>query len=126
MSSLTPNHQFLLDENVKKPLLTFLKSQNFDVKISPKSLSDLKLALSSLEEKRIFVTNDGDFQWYSAKEIFSVILLRVAQSDTKSLLRSFGKLLTELKIYQGKLIILESDNWHEYPLIQKYGNFLIG
>jgi len=63
MSSLMSNDKklkFLLDENVKKELLQFLK-KDFDVIFKPKQLSNGELAKFSISEQRIFVTNDWDF-----------------------------------------------------------------
>lgn len=55
MPSSTPALKFLLDENVKKVLYQFL------------------------------VTNDWDFEWYTKDQIYSVIILRIPQYDSKSL-----------------------------------------
>jgi len=46
----TPNHKFLVDENVKQILLKFLKSQEYDVQVSAKGSSDAKLAALSKKE----------------------------------------------------------------------------
>lgn len=56
MSLSTPNHKFLLDENVKAILSRFLKSEGFDVKLASKTAPDLKLASRSKEEQRILVS----------------------------------------------------------------------
>ena len=78
MSSLMSKDKklkFLLDENVKKELLQFLK-KDFDVIFKPKGLSNGKLAEFSKLEKRIFITNDWDFteeHSYNKETIFSII-----------------------------------------------------
>ena len=109
MSLLTLNHKFLLDENVKAVLSRFLKSEGFDVKLAPKTTSDSKLALLSKEELRILVTNDEDFQWYSDKEIYSVILLKVPQNDNESLIKVFNKLLSEFNNFAGRIVVLDKN-----------------
>ncbi len=121
MSSSTPilNHKFLLDENVNQKLYTFLKKGGFDVKISPKAASDRELALISKKEKRILVTNDEDFIYYSDKEIFSIVWLRIVQGDVKMLVSSFEMLLNGLKNFSGRLVILEAETWRDYPLVKK-------
>ncbi len=119
MSSSTLSHKFLLDENVKKDLFNLLKGRNIDVTLVPKSTIDLRVANISKLEHRILVTNDEDFSEYSDKEIFAVIWLRIPQNDSKSLLFSFEKLLSELKVFKGQLILLESKSWRALPLIQK-------
>ncbi|MBI2195983.1 DUF5615 family PIN-like protein [Candidatus Daviesbacteria bacterium] len=116
MSSLTPNHKFLLDENVKRVLFRHLASKEFDVKIPPKSAKDTVVAKISKQEKRILVTNDSDFQWYDKDQIHSVILLNIPQNDTKSLISSFEKLLKEFNNFRGRIVLLEVNRWQDFPL----------
>jgi len=119
MSFLTLNHKFLLDENVKAILSRFLKSEGFNVKLAPKTTSDLKLALLSKEEQRILVSNDEDFQWYSEREIYSVILLKIPQNDNESLIKSINKLLSEFSNFAGRIVIIDNKGWKDYPLVKK-------
>lgn len=125
MSSLIPNHKFLLDENVKAILSRFLKSEGFDVKLAPRTASDLKLASLSKEEQRILVSNDEDFQWYSDKEIYSVILLRVPQNDNESLIKSFNKLLSEFSNFAGRIVVVDNKGWKDYRLVKKLPGLLM-
>lgn len=111
-----PSHKFLLDENVKKALLTFLLSKKFDVAVVPKSATDSKIATVSFKEKRILVTNDEDFQWYTRDQVYSVVLLKIPQSDSASLISSFEKLLKEFSNFQGRIVLLETNKWIDSPL----------
>ena len=113
MSSLTSKDKelkFLLDENVKKELLQFLK-KDFDVIFKPKRLSDDKLSEFSKSEQRVFVTNDEDFSEFTKEEIFSVVWLRIPQKHPELLLNSFSKLIKETKPedFEGKFIALYED-----------------
>lgn len=119
MSFSTLSHKFLVDENVKIILLRFLESEGFDTKFVPKTAADLKVASISKEEERIIITNDQDFQWYSDKEIFSVVLLKVPQKDNALLIKSFHKLLSECNNFSGKIIVVDSKSWKAYPLVKK-------
>lgn len=119
MSSLIPNHKFLLDENVKAMLSRFLKSEGFDVKLAPRTAPDSKLASLSKEEWRILVTNDEDFQWYSKREIYSVILLKIPQNDNETLIKSVHKLLSEFNNFAGRIVVVDSKGWRDYPLVKK-------
>lgn len=125
MSSLTLSRKFLLDENVKAILSGFLKSEGFDVKLVPKATTDLKLASLSKEEQRILVSNDEDFQWYSDKEIYSVILLKVPQNDNQLLIKSFNKLLSEFSNFAGRIVVLDNKGWKDYPLVKKLPGLLM-
>lgn len=117
MYSLTPILKFLLDENVKRKLYQFLKSNAFDVKLAPGGSTDAGIARISKKEKRILVTNDEDFIYYSPDKVFAVIWLRIPQAETKTLIDSFVKLLHELENFSGKLITLNSNEWIENPLV---------
>ncbi len=116
MSSSTPSHKFLLDENVHRELFRFLKKLGLDVKLAPKSTPDRKIAVISKTEKRILVTNDEDFVEYSKNEIFAVIWLRIPQNDLKGLLLSFGELLDSTQNCAGKLVILKRNLWDVFDL----------
>ena len=119
MSSSTLNHKFLLDENVRVELAGFLKQKRFDVKLAAKSVPDIHNASISKKQRRILVTNDEDFTHYTSDEIFSVVWLRISQSDSHSLIASFEKLLNELKNFKGKVIVLTAKGWEEFPLFKE-------
>ena len=90
--------KFLLDENVKKDLLKFLKSERYDVAFKPKGLSNGKLAEFSKSEKRVLVTNDSHFTdsfIFPKDKIFSIIWLRIPQDKPSALLESFTILLKD-------------------------------
>lgn len=116
MLSSTPSHKFLLDENVRIELFRFLKRKGIDVRLPPKSAPDSKVALISNREKRVLVTNDEGFTHYTRDEIFAVIWLRIPQNDSMSLINSFEKLLKGYKDFSGKLVVLKSGSWEEFPL----------
>ena len=118
MSSSTPSpkFKFLLDENVRIDLYKFLQSNGFDIKVAPKGASDSFLASLSKTEKRILITNDEDFADYSDDKIFSVVWLKIPQNNPKSLISSFTKLVNEFNKFSGRLVVLEAENWKDFPL----------
>ena len=112
--------KFLLDENVKRELLQFLK-KDFDVIFKPKQLDNGKLSEFSKSEQRIFVTNDWNFTdkfSYNKETIFSIVWLRIPQDNPELLLNSFSKLLKETKSedFEGKFITLYEDRFTVGPL----------
>ncbi len=119
MSLSTPNRLFLLDENVRQDLYKFLRSEGFNVKIAIKGSQDLLLCSISKKEKRIIVTNDIDFQYFTDQQVFSVILLTIPQYEGKVLIRSFTKLLSEFNNFPGRLVVLKPDSWDDFPLFKK-------
>jgi|SRR3989344_1138858 len=116
MSLSIPSHKFLLDENVKRELLKFLKNKGFDVILPPKSAPDPNVASISKKERRILVTNDEDFSHYGKDEIFSIVWLNIPQNDSKALITSFEKLLESFDEFSGKLIVLKPGKWDEFML----------
>jgi len=113
--------KFLLDENVKKELLQFLKQQGFDIIFKPKGLSNGELAEFSKLEQRVLVTNDkhfADSSRFPKDKIFSVVWLRIPQDKPESLLKEFSKLLKENspENFEGNLIILKEDGFEVYPI----------
>jgi len=117
MLLLTPDLKFLLDENVNRKLFKFLLSKSFDVKTHLKSSKDSVLAAISKKEERILVTNDWDFEWYTKDQIYSVVILRIPQHDSKSLISSFEKLLKEFTNFPGRIVLLEVNGWQDFSLL---------
>lgn len=110
--------KFLLDENVKKKLLTLLKSEGYDTISKPKGLSDNKLAEISKLEKRIFVTNDNDFLNFNKEQIHSLIWIKISQNDEDLLINSFSKLIDSVnpEKFEGKLFLLKVNDFEEFEL----------
>jgi hypothetical protein len=68
------------------------------------------------------VTNDSDFESKTPQEVFSVILLRIQQTDASMLLKAFATLLAQKKSprqFSGKLTILEADGFKTTLLPKK-------
>src|SRR3989344_7042374 len=120
MSSSTPSHKFLLEENVHRKLYQFLKTHSFDVKLAPKSSSDKQIANISKIEGRMLVTNDEDFIEYSKDKVFSVVWLRIAQNDIEALIVSFKELLEKYRTFSGRLIILKEKGWDDFKLGKEF------
>jgi len=121
--------KFLLDENVRVELSSFLKSKGIDATLVSKGSSDEKVASFSKKEERVLVTNDADFAtsgMYSEEKLFALVWLRVTQSDAEELLSSFGLFLTEIKEdLEGKAVVLKKGSWEVFSLgsedLTKYG-----
>jgi len=109
--------KFLLDENVKKELLKFLKQQGFEASFKPKKLSNGMLAEFSKSEQSVLITNDHHFDdpsKFPKEKIFSVVWLRrIPQSKPELLISAFSKLLDEnpSENFEGRLIKLYPDRF---------------
>ena len=130
MSSLVLEKKlkFLLDENVKRELLGFLKQQGFDAVFKPKRLSNGTLAEFSKSEHRVLVTNDRHFtdsSKFPKEKIFSVVWLRIPQDKPKDFFKSFSKLLkdkSEPEDFEGFLVELMEDSEFELSPIPSKGD----
>lgn len=112
--------KFLVDENVRHELFVFLKNEGFDTKITEKGASDAKLTGISLKEKRILVTNDNDFEICSKSEIFSVILLKIPQSDRGGLIKAFRRLIKKNVKLGGKIVVLSPNDENIFNLAEEF------
>lgn len=93
-----------------------LQTGGFDAKRLPKGTTDGAFTMTSRREKRVLVTNDGDFSSLSLEEVFAVVWLRIPQRDLGALTASFRKLLAECTDWKAKLIVLRSGVWRTFPL----------
>jgi len=119
MSSSIPRRKkltFLLDENVRVELDSFLESGKIEFRREPAGTPDAELVALSKKEKYILVTNDRGFSRLPKEKIFAVVWLRIPQKDLSVLLASFQKLLTECRNFGGKLIILSPNKWEDFAL----------
>jgi predicted nuclease of predicted toxin-antitoxin system len=115
-SSTRTTTRFLLDENVRAELDSFLRQQGYDVRRLSKGAPDSSLAWTSKSEKRIIVTNDQDFASFPSEKVFSVVVLRIPQRDVEALLTAFQRLLAECTEWKSRAIILATAHWTISPL----------
>lgn len=101
--------KFLVDENVRRDLLVFLTKKGFEVSSPRKGTTDNEIAKLCNDKQLILITNDTDFSKYSKNKIYSVVLLKIQQSDKDSLLDLFEKLLNKQINFEGKLVTLYLD-----------------
>lgn len=121
MSSLVLKKKlkFLLDENVKRKLLGFLKQHGFDAVFKPKRLSNGILAEFSKSEQRVLITNDkhfADSSKFPKEKIFGIIWLKIPQDNPEALFNTFSKLLEDKSRpddFEGFLIELKEDGSFE-------------
>lgn len=120
MSPSTSAFKFLVDENVRIELSSFLKSKGVDVRLVSKGSSDEKVASVSKREGRVLITNDADFATsglYSEEELFGLVWLRVSQGDVEGLCGSFELFLTGFKEeLKGKVVVLRKGSWEMFSL----------
>ena len=108
--------RFLIDENIRKEVVLFLKSAGYDaVKVSFGS-KDKEIAKLAKETKRIIVTHDHDFTdvWrYPPSEYPGIIRIKIHPPTAPATIHAMKDLLGRITAEQleKKLVILEKDGF---------------
>jgi predicted nuclease of predicted toxin-antitoxin system len=116
--------KFLLDENLPFELIRLLKKKNYFVehikKIGKSGLKNGAVYSYAASKKMWIVTRDSDFQSvekFNAHNISGVILFRINDTSTISLLTSMQKILKRFKnkFHIKRLIVVFDNGLQIYP-----------
>jgi predicted nuclease of predicted toxin-antitoxin system len=117
--------KFLVDENVGKTVIEFLRSKGFDVKSASEffpSRDDIFLMEKAYEERRIIITNDKDFGYLFFKSnlpALSIILLRFTDESPELKTKAIEALLNLPKDkLLHHLIVVSDDKIRIRPLVK--------
>lgn len=110
--------KFLLDANLSRETADFLTSLGYDAKTVAhfrlESAEDSKVAERAIRDERILITLDSDFGeifYFSAREKFWVIVLKLKDQTVDSVNRTLAWLLRgrmlETKEFRNTLMIVE-------------------
>lgn len=104
--------KLLIDENVRREVIDFLKEAGHDVKKLSAGVSDAEVAEAAAKEKRIIITHDLDFSdifVYPPEQYSGIVVLRISPPLANTILMALGNLLSTLKQneFDKRLIILE-------------------
>ncbi len=111
--------KFLLDANISYETANFLNSLGYDTKTVAQfglaEAEDIEIVNRAIREKRIIITLDLDFGeifYFSSKEKFRVIVLRLRNQTVESVNKALDWFLKtkilEKKKFQNTLMIVES------------------
>lgn len=95
--------KFLADESIEKPVIDWLRGQDFDVRyvteITP-SINDEEVIRFANDEGRILITNDKDFGelvFRQSKIILGVLLIRATNERTSNKIRLVREVLEKAR-----------------------------
>ena len=95
--------KFLADESIEKPVVDWLRGQDFDVRyvteITP-SINDEEVIRFANDEGRILITNDKDFGelvFRQSKIILGVLLIRATNERTSNKIRLVREVLEKAR-----------------------------
>lgn len=105
--------KLLVDENVRREIVEFLKEAGHDVKRLKAGVSDTEVAEAAAEEKRIIITHDLDFAdifAYPPEKYFGIVVLRISPPLANVAATALDHLFSTLKPeeFHQRLIILEA------------------
>lgn len=110
---------FLLDENVHRQLLLFLRNLGYDAITSPKGLANGEVFNFAVSKKRVLITHDKDFAIHSPViDHAGIILLRILPNDINQLKAALQRLLTEkpsAESFVNRLFVVFPDHHEELP-----------
>lgn len=109
--------KLLIDENVRREVIDFLKQAGQDIKQLSAGISDAEIAQCAKVEHRIILTHDLDFSnilTYPPSEYSGIIVLRIFPPSASAIITSLENLfstLTKPADFNGRLIILEPNGF---------------
>lgn len=115
--------RFLIDENVHEGLVSLLRKLRHDAAHSPKGISNEEFLALSISEARILITHDRAFvKDEIIEEHPGIILIWAPPWEFEELKASLRNLLSKKRsprVFRGKLFLLDSDSWREFPFVFK-------
>jgi predicted nuclease of predicted toxin-antitoxin system len=108
--------RFLIDENVRKEVVDFLRAEGHDILIVPRGSSDDKVIQIAKGEKRIILTHDRHFAnilLYPPEELSGIVRLKIHPPSASVIISALGDFLAKFtpERLEKKLIILEKDGF---------------
>lgn len=108
--------RFIIDENVRKEVIDFLKSSGHDIFLIPSGSEDEDIAQIAKEAKRIILTHDkhlADILMYPPKEYSGIIRIKIHPPSADTIINALKDLLQTLSSedINKHLIILEKDGF---------------
>ncbi len=114
---LSPEYQFLLDENVSRNLKKILESKGYKAitvqELNKQNIKNNKLIDLARVLQSILITCDKEFLYYSYLPTDSIILINIYPLIDENVLPAFERLLNKASLsdLKGNLIILYENNY---------------
>lgn len=104
--------RLLIDENIRKEVIDFLKSNGHDILVVPSGSKDDKIAEIAQETERIILSHDhhfADILMYPPEEYLGIIRIKIHPPTAPLIIGALNDLLQRLTSEEinKKLVILE-------------------
>jgi len=108
--------KFLVDENVRKEVIEFLKSFGYEVLLPPSGAEDEEIAQIAKQTKSIILTHDQHFAnilMYPPQEFSGIIRIKIHPPKAEDITTALHNLLNKLSYEEinKRLIVLEKDGF---------------
>jgi len=111
-----PKLRFLVDENVRKEVVGFLRLEGHDVLVLASGAKDEEVARVAKQAKRIILTHDqhfADILMYPPEEYAGIIRIKIHPPSAATIINALKDFLLKLSPdkLDKKLVILEKDGF---------------
>lgn len=108
--------RLLIDENVRKEVIDFLKDAGYDASKIPSGCLDGEIAGIAKKEKRIILTHDTHFAnilLYPPQEFSGIIRIKIHPPRAETIINALNHLFQKLSPSQidKRLVVLEKDGF---------------
>ena len=106
--------RFLLDENVPIKIRSFLKTEGYNVVLTPKGIKNGQVVALANKEKTTLITHDTDFVEKTLSTpavLYGVIVFRIHPPHVEKLCASLEKMLRDVTEFQNKRFLLDETGY---------------
>jgi len=108
------NLKFLLDENIPKSIMNFLKSEGISVEYVLKGAKNNKVAQTAKEKKAVLITRDSDFAntlAYPPEKFYGIIVFQIHPPKPDLLIKALSDFMEEIDDFKGKLFVIGKEGF---------------
>ena len=106
--------KFLLDENIPKSVMNFLRSKKISVEYVPKGAKNSKVAEIAKEEKAVLITRDSDFAnplLYPPEKFYGIIVFQIHPPKSELLIKALSNFIEETNDFERRLFIINREGF---------------
>ena len=96
------NLKFLLDENIPKSVMNFLKSKKISVEYVPRGAKNSKVAEIAKEKKTLL---------YPPEEFYGIVVFKIHPPKPELLIKALSNFIGEINDFKGKLFIIGKEGF---------------
>ena len=106
--------RFLLDENIPKSIMNFLKSKKISVEYVLKGAKNSRVAEITKERKAVLTTRDLDFAntlAYPPEKFYGIIVFQIHPPKSELLIKALSNFMEEIDDFKEKLFVIDKEGF---------------